>query len=123
VTDCPFCTRIAAGEYDSTNMAQSVVDFEPLNPVVPGHRLVVPMRHVQDALADPSLTGEVFEFAAVLGRLAEQPCNLITSVGAAATQSVYHLHVHIVPRQHLDGLHLPWTGQGPRAEGGHRSGH
>jgi histidine triad (HIT) family protein len=112
--DCSFCDRIAAGEYDSANMAQSVVNFEPLNPVVPGHRLAVPVRHVQDALADPSLTGEVFEFAAVLGRLAGQPCNLITSAGAAASQTVLHLHVHVVPRAEGDGLLLPWAGQLPQ---------
>ena len=38
-------------------------------------------------------------------------CNLITSVGAAATQTVKHLHIHIVPRHEGDGLHLPWTEQ------------
>lgn len=44
--------------------------------------------------------------------MAEHPAaNLITSKGADATQSVYHLHVHIAPRQADDGLHLPWTSQ------------
>ncbi len=37
--------------------------------------------------------------------------NLITSKGEAATQSVFHLHVHIVPRQEGDRLPLPWTPQ------------
>ena len=109
--DCPFCERIAAGDYDSTNQAGSVVSFEPLNPVVPGHTLVVPVRHVADALDDPSLTGAVFRFAAVLGQLREGACNLITSAGVEATQTVMHLHVHLVPRREGDGLHLPWTGQ------------
>jgi diadenosine tetraphosphate (Ap4A) HIT family hydrolase len=38
-------------------------------------------------------------------------CNLITSDGAAATQTVKHLHVHIVPRRDGDGLTLPWSTQ------------
>ena len=37
--------------------------------------------------------------------------NLITSAGIPATQSVLHLHIHIVPRYENDGLHLPWTDQ------------
>jgi histidine triad (HIT) family protein len=42
--------------------------------------------------------------------MAEHPAaNLITSKGSAATQTVFHLHVHLVPRQVDDGLPLPWT--------------
>jgi hypothetical protein len=37
--------------------------------------------------------------------------NLITSVGAAATQTVRHLHIHLIPRREGDALALPWTGQ------------
>ena len=37
--------------------------------------------------------------------------NLITSIGAAATQTVFHLHVHVVPRHEGDGLLLPWSNQ------------
>lgn len=35
--------------------------------------------------------------------------NIITSRGSAATQTVYHLHLHVVPRREGDGLGLPWT--------------
>ncbi len=37
------------------------------------------------------------------------PCNLITSAGREATQTVFHLHIHVVPRRDGDGLALPWT--------------
>jgi diadenosine tetraphosphate (Ap4A) HIT family hydrolase len=37
--------------------------------------------------------------------------NIITSIGPAASQTVMHTHLHIVPRTEGDGLHLPWTGQ------------
>lgn len=106
---CPFCA-IIAGDAPATFVAhtEDCVAFRPLNPVTPGHLLAVPRRHVVNAIADPELTGRVFAFAASL-YLAEH--NLITSVGKAATQTVPHLHVHLVPRQEGDGLHLPWTGQ------------
>ena len=110
MTNCPFCARITAGEYDAGDSWS--VTFEPLNPVTPGHRLFVPRAHVADALTRPVITGRVMEYAARwatghnLG-----PCNLITSAGAEASQTVFHLHLHLVPRCEGDGLPLPWTGQ------------
>ncbi len=113
VPDCPFCQRIKAGEYDKRGGC--AVTFEPLNPVTPGHRLVVPVGHLENALANPVLTGLTMQYAAEIAAFyGIEACNLITSVGAAATQTVRHLHIHIVPRREGDGLHLPWTGQ-PRA--------
>ena len=109
MSDCPFCQRIKAGRYD--DRCPDAVTFEPLNPVTLGHRLVVPTVHVADALEDPHITGLVMEYAAEIASLYEaDPCNLITSVGRDATQTVFHLHVHIVPRRSGDGLALPWTG-------------
>ncbi len=110
MSDCPFCKRIKAGEYDGTGW--NAVSFVPLNPVTPGHLLVVPLRHVEHALAEPGVTADTMRFAALLARgLGVESCNLITSVGAPATQTVKHLHIHIVPRREGDGLSLPWTGE------------
>jgi histidine triad (HIT) family protein len=107
---CPFCKRIAAGEYDYDN--DRCVAFQPLNPVTPGHFLVVPRRHVSNAFANPLLAGKALTFA---GYLANQmglgAANFITSAGLDATQSVFHLHLHVVPRRPGDGLVLPWTHQ------------
>lgn len=101
---CPFC------DYDGPSEVLvrrgDVFFIEPLHPVVEGHVMAVPIRHVPDALADPELTGEVMEAAAWF---AAGSCNLIANVGEAATQSVHHLHVHIVPRKVGDGLRLPWS--------------
>lgn len=109
---CAFCQRWAtyfySGEPCPDRNNDAVAVFEPLNPVVPGHLLVVPFRHVHDALADPEVTAYTMAYAA---EVATPDCNLITSVGPAATQTVPHLHVHIVPRREGDGLMLPWTGQ------------
>jgi histidine triad (HIT) family protein len=108
---CPFCDRIAAGEYDTTE--EMVYDFEPLNPVVPGHRLFVPYEHVGTAADMPGVTGRVFKVAARWGASQQPAFNLITSAGAAATQTVPHLHIHYVPRYADDGLRLPWTPAAP----------
>lgn len=113
MADCPFCARIKAGEYDYSD--RYAVAFEPLNPVTEGHLLVVPREHVSDAGSAPIAAGRTMEFAAMIAgplEFADYPAyNLITSAGSAATQTVRHLHLHIVPRRPDDGLALPWTGQ------------
>jgi histidine triad (HIT) family protein len=107
---CPFCDRIAAGQYDYDNAV--AVAFQPLNPVTPGHFLAVPRVHVTDAMDSPLAASRAMRLAAGLaGQMGLRACNFITSAGAAATQTVFHLHVHVVPRREGDGLALPWTGQ------------
>jgi histidine triad (HIT) family protein len=119
VSDCPFC-RIVAGDAP----AKVVVEWDdalaivPRSPVTVGHVLVIPRYHVQDAAAMPDVTASAMRRAAELASAAA-PCNLITSVGAAATQTVYHLHIHVVPRHAGDGLALPWT-PATRLYGEHR---
>lgn len=87
------------------------LNIEPLNPVTPGHRLFIPRGHIKDAVQLPGATGQLFAAAARWGARQGDQFNLITSRGEAATQSVFHFHVHYVPRREGDGLHLPWTGQ------------
>lgn len=108
-TFCAFC-EIVAGRAPAEVVQEwsDMIAFVPLNPVTPGHVLVVPRRHVTDALEVPWITGNAFMRAAQLGTYGA--CNLITSVGEAATQSINHLHVHMVPRRTGDGLRLPWSG-------------
>ena len=111
VSECPFCIRIAANEY--TLFDEHCVAFEPLNPVTPGHLLVVPRKHVPDAGSHPTTASRAMYFAAQLVGACgwAESYNLITSAGSAATQTVGHLHIHIVPREDGDGLMLPWTAQ------------
>ena len=82
--------------------------FVPLNPVVEGHTLVVPKLHVQDFASDPETSAMTMRRAAELMRWTPRAMNVITSKGRAATQSVFHLHLHLVPRVEDDGLALPW---------------
>lgn len=104
---CPFCA-IVAEHAPAAILAESrqLIIFEPLRPHAPGHALVVPRLHVRDATVDPDLTGYLFATAARwLGR---REGNLLTSVGSLATQTVPHLHIHVVPRSQHDGLHEDW---------------
>jgi histidine triad (HIT) family protein len=105
---CPFCQRIATNQYDHA-YGTWAVRFEPLNPVAPGHMLFVPREHVADVTEDTMLTGIVYRYAAEWAGEMDEDCNLITSVGRDATQTVFHLHVHYVPRRPGDGLSLPWS--------------
>jgi histidine triad (HIT) family protein len=108
--ECPFCEIVAgrapAEIFHEWDNALAIV---PLNPVTEGHLLVIPKVHVADVGHDPQVSAFTMERAAQLS--ANQWCNIITSRGRVATQSVFHLHIHVVPRREGDGLALPWTGQ------------
>jgi len=104
---CPFCL-IVRGEAPATIVHRwhGALAIVPLNPVIDGHLLVLPTRHLADFAESPWETGRVMERAASLAR---PPANIITSAGPEATQTIRHLHLHIVPRAFGDGLALPWT--------------
>lgn len=109
---CVFC-EIVAGRVSAEWILQpdywpDAVVFIPLNPVTEGHCLIVPKVHVEDFAADPEVYASVSRRAAELMRWTPRPMNVITSRGVVATQSVFHLHVHLVPRAENDGLALPW---------------
>jgi histidine triad (HIT) family protein len=100
---CVFC--------DLTANDNDVTIIEPLNPVTPGHRIAIPREHVRDAGDDPTVTAKVMAVASSYAASLGTDYNIITSSGKNATQSVFHLHIHIIPRREGDGLALPWTGQ------------
>jgi histidine triad (HIT) family protein len=108
--DCAFCA-VVAGRAPAVvvRVWDDAVAIVPRHGgVAEGHVLVLPRAHVPDAGADPAITAAVMRRAAEL--MAELPAaNLVTSKGAVATQTVFHLHVHIVPRAAGDGLPLPWS--------------
>ncbi|WP_433183155.1 HIT family protein [Actinoallomurus sp. CA-150999] len=113
---CVFCS-IVAGKAPASMVREwpDAIAFRPLDPVTPGHVLVIPREHVADVGTDPAVSAITMAAAAELA--AELPsANVITSRGAAATQTVFHLHLHVVPREHGDGLPLPWTPQHAAAQ-------
>jgi histidine triad (HIT) family protein len=111
---CPFC-KIVAGLAPAQYVASwpDAIAIVPLKPVVEGHVLVIPRAHVADFTTDPEVTAAAGRRAAELGNYTAGAMNLITSKGEDATQSVFHLHIHLVPRVKDDGLALPWySGKG-----------
>ena len=113
MTGCPFCDIIRTHAYDDALSEPGVAAvFEPIVPHSPGHLLVVPWRHVRDAAEDPAVTGQTAAVAArIIGSLGYEGANLLTSVGETATQSVFHLHWHIIPRWGGDALLPRWPWQ------------
>jgi len=104
--ECPFCNRELIKS--KISFVDDCMVFEPLNPVTKGHLLVVPVRHVDDFTSNMEVTASVMETAARIARDKGGSFNLITSKGIEATQTVFHMHVHLVPRREKDNLSLPW---------------
>lgn len=114
--DCLFC-KIVAGEIPATRVREDerTVAFMDINPATRGHLLVVPREHARDLLeiAPEDLAAcasAAQELAArVRDRLHADGVNLLNSCGAAAWQTVFHFHVHVIPRYQGDPLRLPWV--------------
>lgn len=109
--DCVMCRPEQLDNGFRRESAQGrlvIYSAEPRLPVTAGHRMFFPNFHVRDAAEDPSITAKVMEHAAYHARR-YAAFNLITSAGRSATQSVFHLHIHVVPRRPDDNLKLPWA--------------
>jgi histidine triad (HIT) family protein len=119
--DCDFCA-IARGADDSVELVcegATWVAFFPDSPATPGHTLVIPRRHVADLWsADDDLASDLITAVADVGRAVQaavspEGMNLISSSGEAAEQTVYHLHLHVVPRWRKDGFGEIWPPKSP----------
>ncbi len=114
--DCLFC-KIVTGEIPATRIAEDdrTVAFMDINPATRGHVLVVPREHATDLLAiDPEDLSAVAKTAQRVAatmpdRLGADGVNLLNSCGRAAWQTVFHFHMHVIPRYAADPLRLPWT--------------
>lgn len=119
---CVFC-EIVAGTAPAQVLHESndSIVIVPLGPVVDGHVLIIPREHVNDAAESALTTAFTMYDAAEWAQRKGTPFNLITSAGREATQSVFHLHVHYVPRAQEDGLMVPWgTAWGENPQDPHR---
>jgi histidine triad (HIT) family protein len=122
--DCLFC-RIASGELPATRVDEDerTVTFMDINPATRGHVLVIPREHAADLLEVgaedlAACAAAAQRIAKVMPeRLGADGVNLLNSCGRAAWQTVFHFHVHVIPRYDADPLRLPWTpGPGERDE-------
>lgn len=118
--DCVFCA-IAANEAPHFRLYEDadVVGFLDIHPATEGHSLVIPKRHVADIFDAPEAVGEAvmrgaMRVAALLRKaFGLEGVNLVQASGGIAWQTVFHLHVHVVPRYRDDPLQLPWRPSAP----------
>ena len=132
--DCIFC-KVVAGEIpgeviDSDERTITVMD---INPATRGHAVVITRTHAENLfeLDDEDLLAAMQTARRVARAHAGRRCspagfNILHNIGRAAWQSIFHFHVHVIPRYEDDPLQLPWLpepadpdelarGRGPRS--------
>ncbi len=113
--NCIFC-RIANGEIPSKTLYEDekfrvILD---LGPATNGHALILPKEHYADLFELPKETaGEVMQLAQRMAglmkdRLGCEGLNLVQNNGELAGQTVFHFHMHIIPRYPADGQKIGW---------------
>jgi histidine triad (HIT) family protein len=113
--DCLFC-KIVAGDIPATRVYEDerTIAFMDINPGTRGHLLVIPREHAVDLLSvDPEDLAAVARTAQIMGarvsdKLGADGVNLLNSCGAVAWQTIFHFHIHVIPRYVNDPLKLPW---------------
>lgn len=113
--DCIFC-KIIAGEIPSFKLYEddATFAFMDINPANDGHALVIPKDHAEDvhAVSEDAISRTVITAkkiaAAVENTLSPRGINLVQCNGSAAGQSVFHFHMHVLPRREGDDLKLNW---------------
>lgn len=114
--DCPFCDIVQCDDPDAREVFRNdhVVAFFPTEPATLGHTMIIPRRHIPDIWALDEATASQLALAtlhvsnAVKEALTPDGLNIIQSNGEAATQTVLHLHVHVVPRWQGDVVGRIW---------------
>jgi histidine triad (HIT) family protein len=113
--NCIFC-KIVAGELPAAIVDEDerTIAFMDINPATRGHALVIPREHARDVLeVDPENLAATSAGAKrlaerVVERLGADGVNLLNSCGRVAWQTVFHFHIHVIPRYQDDPLRLPW---------------
>jgi histidine triad (HIT) family protein len=114
--ECIFC-KIVARELPAliVDEDERTIAFMDIAPATRGHALVVPRAHTPDLL---SVSGEDLQAVSLASqrlarrmkeRLRADGVNLVNSCGAVAWQTVFHFHMHVIPRYEGDPLRLPWV--------------
>lgn len=105
VSDCIFC-KIVAGEIPASKVYEDdhFLAFLDISQVTPGHTLVIPKKHARNLLEmTPDETADLFNVVSRVTKKVEsatqpQGMNIISNMEEIAGQSVFHTHVHILPR-------------------------
>jgi histidine triad (HIT) family protein len=115
MSECVFC-RIISGDIPSTRIYEDdeIVAFMDINPANPGHALVVPKRHFRNLFdIDEEMAAKVMRVATKIAKAVKKAINpdgvnLFQASEKAAFQTVFHFHMHVIPRWEEDGLVEPW---------------
>jgi histidine triad (HIT) family protein len=115
MTDCLFCS-IVAGEIPAEVIDEDerTITFMDISPATRGHALVIPRQHSSDlyeiSALDLEACAAAAQRAALLARdrLGADGVNLLNSCQPHAWQTVFHFHIHVIPRYEGDPLQLPW---------------
>ena len=113
--DCIFCA-IVAGEIPAFKVSEDehVFAFMDIAPANPGHTLVIPKQHYRNIFdMPPEVGGKIMQAAipianAIRAALNPDGLNLFQSNEAAGFQTVFHFHLHLIPRWEDDPIRLPW---------------
>ena len=116
--DCIFC-KIVAGELPAERVDEDerTIAFMDINPATRGHALVIPRRHWRNLMEidaedlQATIVGAQRLAQRIQERLDPAGFNLLNSCGSAAWQTVFHFHLHVIPRYEDDPLKLPWRPQ------------
>ena len=123
MSDCIFC-KIIAGEIPSATIYENdefkvILDRFPSGE---GHALILPKNHVPNVFEiDPAQAGRAYALAAKLARAMKEvlgftDMNILQNNGPIAGQTVFHFHIHLIPRYENDGQTINWKKTSPTAE-------
>ncbi len=106
---CPFCKVVSGEQLASVVFSDDIsIAFLDHRPLFPGHCLLIPKSHYETLSDLPGeLVGPIFKNVQLLARAVELACDAegsFVAMNNRVSQSVPHLHVHIVPRRKKDGL-------------------
>ncbi len=117
--ECIFCAIVAGdAPAEIVDSDEHTVTLMDINPATKGHALVIPRRHTEDLLAigERDLANCAIAAQRVAKRMEEtldpDGFNLLNATRAAAWQTVFHFHIHVIPRYEDDPLKLPWIPRG-----------
>ncbi|MGH2957454.1 MAG: HIT family protein [Solirubrobacterales bacterium] len=121
--DCLFCGIVEGSVPSQTvDSDERTVAFMDINPATRGHALVVPRAHSTDLLdiGEDDLTASILAAQRLAKRMEEalEPdgFNVLQATRPAAWQTVFHFHLHVLPRYEDDPLELPWIPRGGKEE-------
>ena len=123
MSDCVFC-RIVAGQIPSTRVFEDehTVAFMDIGQVNPGHVLVAVKKHAPNLYELDEVQAEAVARAcvriskAIQAEFKPEGLSVYQANGKAAGQTVFHYHVHLLPRHAADGMELTWPVKNPPRE-------